>query len=79
MAQDELDICKRCGQCCFFEGKPCRHLFMKDGAAFCAIYSHRVGAVVGHSHNRAIYCVPRKNDKRIFPGCPYNQDAAKRS
>ena len=51
---------------------------MKDGAAWCNVYEHRLGTKCGTLHNRNFYCIKRKDDKRIFKGCPYNQAACQK-
>lgn len=57
--------CKRCGKCCY---PGCKWLIRYiDGTTRCAIYPHRLGAIVDEKGN---YCHKRGNT--YIEGCPYN-------
>lgn len=73
----EPDLCKRCGQCCYYGqklDKKCPNLYLKDGLTWCKIYDHRLGTIVGKEHNICWFCGLRKDTANDFVGCPYNTD-----
>lgn len=62
------DLCKRCGQCCYSEGEPCRHLVKRGEKYHCLIYPIRLGKETRKGH----ICVLRKDSLYDYPDCPYN-------
>jgi hypothetical protein len=76
--------CLRCGKCCILGGYfPCPHLILlKSGKTLCRIYKQRLqqnwkplylAEIIDENKNKVFfYCMSRKDDKRIIPGCPFN-------
>ena len=76
-----MNVCKRCGQCCFYEvagviKAPCRFLIFHNVGtriiSSCRIYHQRLGTIVYKQGNKGFICIERKNDIRRFDGCPLN-------
>lgn len=72
-----MPTCLRCGQCCYIKNKDdkitkkkCRFLvILKSGKTLCRIYNNRLGTMITKEN----VCILRENDKRNYPGCPYNK------
>ena len=65
-------LCKRCGQCCYYvldgKTKKCKYLVVHKHLTSCRIYRNRLDTKIDEN----IYCIERKDDKRIFKNCPFN-------